>query len=246
MAGLVMPLFGIIAIALTVTSAAGRGIGARKPAPGELARVAVAVQAAGAGRLTDAFRSDLDRSGAAEWVAITRRTYEKGHPLGGEIIVLQPKNGTLRPVWRQKRLNPWKLDIGDVDGDGKQEIVVGVWKKSPKDPVMAKRPFVYSWNGSRLLLEWLGSRLSRRFDDFALADVDRDGRQELLALERAAKGRHRVAAYRWRSFGFDWLGCSAETPGAIRLTSGKGGPALKTATGKLSIRYLRGRLKLVK
>ena len=66
--------------------------------------------------------------------------------------------------------NPWKIQIGDVDGDGKDEIGIGVYKKAKFHPVMAKRPFIYGWDGKKLYPKWLGSRLSRPFKDFVLAD----------------------------------------------------------------------------
>ena len=138
-----------------------------------------------------------------------------GHRLGGEIVVRRANTD----LWRQERLNPWKVLVADVDGDGKPEVLVGVRKKSPHDPVMENRLFVFSWNGERLLPKWLGSRLSRRFDDFTVADVAGDGKMRLFALERGDAGRHRVAEYRWLCFGFTWVGCSPEQSGLEGLES---------------------------
>ena len=165
----------------------------------------------------DTARADLDNGRTPETVAITRRAMSSGHPMGGEIVVLQPSKAGLSVAWRQPNLNPWKLQIGDVDGDRLREVIVGVWKKSPKDPVFAKRTFVYSWNGKRLMPRWLGSRLARRFEDFAVADIDSDGLSELVSLEVAPQGRRRVSVYRWLSFGFEWLGSSGEMKGLARL-----------------------------
>ena len=150
------------------------------------------VQRALSDEVIDARAADLDGDGVPETVAITCRTRDKGHPLGGEIVVLQPDGASLRVIWRQPRLNPWKLQIADVDGDGQREIVAGVWKKSPMDQVMARRVFVYSWNGARMLPKWLGSRLSRRFDDFVMCDVNGDNWDELIALERTSDSTHRI------------------------------------------------------
>lgn len=162
-----------------------------------------------AGEVLQTSERDLDRDGVLEKVKITCARREDGRPLGGEIVVMQAREGKMTTVWRVRNLNPWKLRIADVDGDGEMEIVTGVWKKSPKDPVMAQRVFVWSWNGERMLPKWLGSRLSRRFEDFEFRDINHDGWDELLALEVAPGKPKRVGMYRWRSFGFDWLG-SAE------------------------------------
>jgi len=189
---------------------------------------------------------DLNRNQTTQTIVITCRTREGGHPLGGDVVVLETKGGSLVAVWRQHRLNPWKLVIADVDGDGRREIVVGVLKKSPKDPVMAKRTFVYSWNGRRMLPKWLGSRLSRRFDDYTLADINCDGWDELISLEVAPRGRHRIAAYRWHSFGFEWLGCGEEMPGLSGIDTVNGKVAASTGGKRVNVVYSHGRLRLTR
>lgn len=173
--------------------------------------------------------ADLDNDGRTEIVSIVR----------GAVVVSRGS----KLVWRQEHLRPWKLELPDVDGDGKREIAVGVYKKSPKDPVMAKRVFVYGWGKERMLPKWLGSRLSRRFDDFTFSDINRDGWSELFALERAPGGRHRVAAYRWRVFGFDWLGCS-ESKDFRSIAVKDGITVASTPNADLSVELSNGKVIL--
>ncbi|MHB1000068.1 MAG: FG-GAP repeat domain-containing protein [Armatimonadota bacterium] len=187
---------------------------------------------------------DFDKDGSFEYAAITCRKVVKRHPMGGEIVIVQRDGPRLKAIWRQKNLNPWKLEIADVDGDGKKEVIAGVWKKSPKDPVMAKRVFVYTWNGERLMPKWLGSRLSRRFSDFTFFDINSDGWDELLAMEEAPGGNHRVSAYRWRVFGFDWLDCSKELSGLTGFATNQNGVFAGTGDANLKVEYRRNHIML--
>jgi hypothetical protein len=97
-------------------------------------------------------------------------------------------------------LSPWKVRLADVDGDGAQELILGVRKRARFDPVMRRRLFVYAWPD--WAPRWLGSRLSLPFEDFAFVDCDGDGKDDLLALELAADGRRRLMRYEWNGFGF--------------------------------------------
>ncbi len=165
--------------------------------------------------------NDLDNNGIIETVLITYKSKLAGHLYGGDVIVLNKSNNKIKVLWRQSKLNPWKLQLADVDGDNVFEVIVGVWKKSPKDQVMAKRVFIYSWNGQRLIPKWLGSRLSRRFDDFIFSDINGDGFAELISLEIMPNKKHRVSVYRWSSFGFYQIGHSKSHSGLLGLKQNK-------------------------
>ena len=134
--------------------------------------------------------------------------------LGGKPIILQfdPRaDETIRILDAQSReicqgvpksLNPWKVQVADADGDGKEDVAVGVYKKARFHPVMANRLFIYGWDGKGLYPKWLGSRLSRPFTDFLFLD------RKLVAIEKTRDGMNELAVYHWDGFGFtgEWAG----------------------------------------
>ena len=130
------------------------------------------------------------------------------------------------------RLAPWKIRLADVDGDGRPELVLGVFKRARFDPVPRKRLFVYDWPGHTLVPRWLGSRLSLPFDDFAFVDCNGDGRDELVALEQGPGGRRRLMRYDWNGFGFsgDEKTMVEVTPDSDLIQSTPDGMRLKAAT----------------
>ena len=195
---------------------------------------------------TRSLLADLDRDGTTEYVSIMRQQVVDRRLVGGEIVVGHKVNGSLRILWRQPGLNPWKLQIGDVDGDGMAEVVAGVYKKSRYDPVMAKRVFVYAWNGKRLLPRWLGSRLNRRFTDFILCPLDKDGKTELVALEVAPHAASYVTVYRWRSFGFDWIGRAGPVEGAVSIAAGNRKVVVVTKSGRYALCLLKQQVILTR
>ncbi len=101
------------------------------------------------------------------------------------------------------KLKPWKVQTADVDGDGKKEVSLGVYKTTTFDPRLSKRPFIYNWNQQGLTPKWLGSRLSRPFEDYIFADINNDKRDELIAIELTPDKQKIVNSYSWKGFGFE-------------------------------------------
>lgn len=102
-------------------------------------------------------------------------------------------------------LKPWNVQCSDVDGDGKVEIALGVFKESEFHPIAAKRPYIYDWDGETLIPKWRGSRLAHPFEDYTFQDVDGNGTDEIVAIEYLEDGRQAVHAYYWKGFGFESL-----------------------------------------
>jgi hypothetical protein len=132
-----------------------------------------------------------------------------------ERVVLDARRNPALSVWRGKRClwrgvkqqwKPWKLTTADVDGDGKREIVLGVYKSTRYIPQPHNCVFIYGWDGRRAYPKWLSSSLSKPFTDFTFADIDHDGKDDLIALETRRDGKQCIVVYSWIGFGygFEW------------------------------------------
>lgn len=107
-----------------------------------------------------------------------------------------------------QKLNPWKVQVCDVDGDEKKEVSLGVYTVAKYHSVYAKRPFLYEFHNHKLYPKWLGSRLSRPFDDYIFCDMDGDRMDELISVEIMRDGKKELNAYKWTGFGFESIGVS--------------------------------------
>ncbi|MDF2672019.1 MAG: hypothetical protein K0R09_284 [Clostridiales bacterium] len=147
---------------------------------------------------------DLNIDNIPEILIISK---DKGKKYGDELIIFSYKN-SMKEIYRRSfsDLNPWKVQTADVDGDGVKEISVGVYKTTVFHPVMAKRPFVYGWDGKGIYSKWLGSRLSKPFDDYIFTDIDGDKMEEIIAIELGEDGKKLLNSYKWKGFGFEAMG----------------------------------------
>ena len=132
-----------------------------------------------------------------------------------ELIDLDASREKVLQVWHGKELvwsgiprawKPWKMTTADVDGNGKKEIVLGIHKATKYFPRPHNCLFIYDWTGEKVRKKWLGSSLSKPFDDFLFNDIDGDGQDEAISLETLGDQRRCVVCYSWNGFGFtaDW------------------------------------------
>ena len=112
---------------------------------------------------------------------------------------------------------PMKVQIGDIDGDGINEVAICVYKTAKFHEVMAKRPFFFDLVEGNLIPVWLGSRLSRPFDDYILYDINADDYDEIISIELLENGSRVVTAYIWKGFGFEIIAESEGFNGQLRF-----------------------------
>jgi len=108
----------------------------------------------------------------------------------GQSVALQSTHNQWRlpyPVYR--------METGDVDGNGTIEALVGVIKPTRFYPEMGRRLFIFKNYEGLVRPMWLGSKLGGTLQDFHF----RNGC--VRSLETNAKGEYTVVEYRWSGFG---------------------------------------------
>ena len=82
-----------------------------------------------------------------------------------------------KEVWLREYTNdfaavkPWKIDMGDMDGDGIREILIAVKKTTRLDKTEKNRMFIFNYDGERLVKKWTGSQTGGIWRDFFVADM---------------------------------------------------------------------------
>ena len=118
---------------------------------------------------------------------------------------LSVKGGRKSDEWRLAH-PVYQFQTGDVDGDGSEDAIVGVIKKTRYFPV-GKRLFIFKQiDGSRSVKlvrpMWLGSKLGGILEDFRyVAPAEGDSLGRIRALESTTDSLYVVSDYRWSGFG---------------------------------------------
>jgi hypothetical protein len=130
--------------------------------------------------------ADVDGDGWPEIAVSLDPGAGVGNANGG--VILLRHDGTVMPGWPQLGLDHerdgypngfWSSPaLGDVDGDGKLEIVAGGWDQ---------RVHVWRYDGTELP-GWPRFTFDTVWSSPALADVNRDGKQEIIVGTDAADG----------------------------------------------------------
>ena len=99
-------------------------------------------------------------------------------------------------------LNDWKLpypvyqfQVGDIDGDGHEDAMVGVVKATRFYPEKARRIFIFKQVNGKARALWMGSKLGGILEDFHFLDG------KIRALESTTDSLYVVSDYKWSGFG---------------------------------------------
>ncbi|MEJ2600537.1 MAG: VCBS repeat-containing protein [Anaerolineales bacterium] len=143
----------------------------------------------------------------------------------GRVQIMQDSQA----AWRSPA--DWQVTqalIGDLDGDGRPEVDLLVWRPFRPWPVDRFLPYggridvfqdsqgrschliLIAWRDGAFRERWAGSALAEPLRSFAAVDLDGDGRQELVALETAyddppSSPARALSVWSWNGFGFSLL-----------------------------------------
>ena len=95
----------------------------------------------------------------------------------------------------------YRLAQGDVDNDGRADLLVGPVKRTHFDSTMQRRLFVYRLVGGRWQPRWLGSKVVYRLRYFRAVPDAATGRTYVRTLEQQPDGRYCIGRYYWQGFG---------------------------------------------
>lgn len=110
-----------------------------------------------------------------------------------------------RRVWESEP--DWRVEdaaLGDPNNDGRMEILVAFMKPDSTGE-MKSQPFLVGYRRGLFGTWWGGSPIDYPLLEVELADIDGDGRQELIALEKLPQDQQRVGVWRWHGWGFSLI-----------------------------------------
>ena len=94
----------------------------------------------------------------------------------------------------------YNINFGDVNNDGRPEIVVGTIKSTRFDPKVDKRLFIFKITDDYYIRPlWLGSRVSQPLINFRVNEG------KIQTIEQESDGSYLVGEYKWKSFGLQFV-----------------------------------------
>jgi hypothetical protein len=138
-------------------------------------------------RLRDIEIGDVDGDGKEEYVIATHDS--------GVVAVVDPTadGGSAKVVELDERPDTFvhEIEIGDVDGDGKLEFFATPSERNRVGVSQAGQVVMYRWEDSSYRRTIVDSFEGRHAKEILVADLDGDGRDDLLAVLEAELGEGR-------------------------------------------------------
>ncbi|MCB9639809.1 MAG: VCBS repeat-containing protein [Myxococcales bacterium] len=111
--------------------------------------------------IVDVVWTDMDGDGVQGIVVLIKKIDGDGRLVG-----VNAQDGRWMRLSIERLRRPWMIESADVDGDGKDDLMIGMFRPSYFDRVVRRRLWIYSylprrgaffpkWRGSRFSLPWL-------------------------------------------------------------------------------------------
>lgn len=129
--------------------------------------------------------------------------------------IIWTKNSAKNPVLRalEPTANGWRVravgfpraiarvETGDINSDGRDDVVVELRQRSKLDPQIKPRLHIYALDRDKFRPLWRGSMLSRPFTQWKLVGRADEPSADVAALESGLNGQMWLTVYRWNGFG---------------------------------------------
>lgn len=134
----------------------------------------------------------VDDDGKPVTLTIRKRRFQKYY---NEVTLSDDENVNTHVFKDKYTLNIWKWKTGRVNDENNEDVVFGVYNIAPHHRIMTNRVFIYTVKDLELQPKFRASRLTYPISDFTLFDIDGDGYDEVMAIEKY-KGDTYISAYK--------------------------------------------------
>ena len=185
------------------------------------------------------FAEDINAKIMGKEIYRPGRVYEKEEKKGGTLIAVGEKAGgsLQKPSFVQRfKLEIRGLDVGDLDGDGKNEVVI----------IDSDTIYVYKWIRSRLVqFKAIEKTWSSNYIYVSVADLDGNGRAEIYVSNLTQTVSSLVLEWDGGKFkeistGENWLFRVVDLPGKGKTLIGQNRGVEGTYRGKVQILARKG------
>lgn len=134
----------------------------------------------------------VDDDGKPVALTLRKRRFQKFY---NEVTLSDGKNVNTHVFKDKYTLNIWKWKTGRVNDENNEDVAFGVYNIAPHHRIMTNRVFIYTVKDLELQPKFRASRLTYPISDFTLFDIDGDGYDEVVAIEKY-KGDTYISAYK--------------------------------------------------